>query len=524
LREFEHTFDEGLRRGLRRHHSNPRNNEALVKCLNTKPSERGLVPIDLVTYSVTDTNGAVSWPFPQMFRLSSIRGIAMGGPVCGYLDMLRSSSGTITERRGLFPLTWAVTGTDLSLDFNTSPCDENATNGIERDNTLTVGSNGSTGTFTTTDKLSRSCSYSFKAFSWAVVSHRANSSQNVVTLKVAHGDDATCPDAVTDTLELYSARGTYTCIERVESSDIFVIGYTDDANDGRLASISVSDAGVITKVDEREFEPTVGKFVDVFALSATVIAVTFNGSSGLTIGTVSIDGSGNLGSSWIDFLVIDAGAAAGATMCHLTGDCYVLAWEDRNMATITIDDDGNISNALVDNIQFDASNGDSTHIMHVGSSMVVVAYTGLNDDGYMKTFSIDGSGTITSTPLSTLEFDTSYAGHPRLEYVTGEVWVVAYTDSSTKGTVKSMTINATTGAISAVIDSLQFESVRITHHVDMAKARDDTAIMIVYADTNSQQKVIGFTCDDAGDIASAISDYVVWDGSWAGYMSIAMKR
>ena len=67
MKEFTFTFKEGLKKGLRKHHDNPRNEEALVTCLNAKPSESGLIPIVPVTYSAVSPP-TFSWPYPQMFQ------------------------------------------------------------------------------------------------------------------------------------------------------------------------------------------------------------------------------------------------------------------------------------------------------------------------------------------------------------------------------------------------------------------------------------------------------------------------
>ena len=73
MREFETVFAKGLKKGLREDDENPRNEEALVECLNTKPSEEGLIPIVPITTPMTVS---MSWPFPQVFD----RPIA--APVC----------------------------------------------------------------------------------------------------------------------------------------------------------------------------------------------------------------------------------------------------------------------------------------------------------------------------------------------------------------------------------------------------------------------------------------------------------
>ncbi len=67
MREFETTFREGLKKGLRKHHGSRRNTETLVECLNAKPSKRGLKPIVPVATPMTVT---MAWPFPQVFEVS----------------------------------------------------------------------------------------------------------------------------------------------------------------------------------------------------------------------------------------------------------------------------------------------------------------------------------------------------------------------------------------------------------------------------------------------------------------------
>ena len=57
MKEFEFTFDKGLRGGLRKHFSNPRNEQALVECHNLMPTEAGLEGHK----AVNDLNTSCSW-------------------------------------------------------------------------------------------------------------------------------------------------------------------------------------------------------------------------------------------------------------------------------------------------------------------------------------------------------------------------------------------------------------------------------------------------------------------------------
>ena len=58
MREFEFTFDEGLKHGLRRFANNPRNAQSLVECHNLAPNDQGLE----LHEAVTDLNATgVTW-------------------------------------------------------------------------------------------------------------------------------------------------------------------------------------------------------------------------------------------------------------------------------------------------------------------------------------------------------------------------------------------------------------------------------------------------------------------------------
>lgn len=148
MREFEFKFAKGLRRGLREEDDNPRNDEALVKCLNTKPTEEGLAPIVPVSYSV---DSVVSWPFPQVFEIPLFGSLCSSTTNVGYsgddpVPIAVSSTANVAITNGLPPFTWAVTGTGLSwLNAVTNT----------RSNTL-VASSGATGdgSWTVTDVCS----------------------------------------------------------------------------------------------------------------------------------------------------------------------------------------------------------------------------------------------------------------------------------------------------------------------------------------------------------------------------------
>lgn len=64
MRELEYAFDIGLKKGLRTHHKNPRNNQALVDCMNIKCTEDGPIPFE--PYANPFPDAEQYWPFPQI--------------------------------------------------------------------------------------------------------------------------------------------------------------------------------------------------------------------------------------------------------------------------------------------------------------------------------------------------------------------------------------------------------------------------------------------------------------------------
>jgi len=70
MREFEFTFEEGLRKGLRNEGVEPFKDHRLVELKNLRPSEFGLRPVETLTNPFSAT---FVWPFPQMMLLRELR-------------------------------------------------------------------------------------------------------------------------------------------------------------------------------------------------------------------------------------------------------------------------------------------------------------------------------------------------------------------------------------------------------------------------------------------------------------------
>ena len=296
MREFETTFAKGLKKGLREDDENPRNEEALVECLNVKPSEEGPIPVVPVEFSVTDANAAMAWPFPQVFDRPVAAAICDGITDVGYsgddpIVLEPNDTEDVTITNGLPPFTWAVTGTGLSWTYET-------TRG--RTNTLNAAATVGEGDWTVTDRCA----------------------------KTTGGDISpvlVCPSSVLNTLEFDTA-DCLTPMATHLDGNYYAVVYQSSDGDGWLRTFSISTAGVITAVDNWEFNTTNGADPTIYSISGTMylIAASANGTGSLY--TVVISDVGVITKSLVDTEALTDAKWAISTLVNITGNVYSVVW------------------------------------------------------------------------------------------------------------------------------------------------------------------------------------------------------
>lgn len=104
---------------------------------------------------------------------------------------------------------------------------------------------------------------------------------------------------------------------------------------------------------------------------------------------------GTIGSV-IDTLEFDTGNALYPKIISVTGDVYAVAYEgvdsDVWITTFAIDSVGDIG-AVLDSTEVSVSNAvEAGFILIPGTSIVTISYRGVDDDGFVSTFSIAGNG------------------------------------------------------------------------------------------------------------------------------------
>ena len=133
------------------------------------------------------------------------------------------------------------------------------------------------------------------------------------------------------------------------------------------------------------------------------------------------------------------------SIVQVDADTYVLAYagtedDDGYIATFTISSDGT-SITEVASLEHDTDYGTYNSLVQVDSDTYVLAYTGTDDDGYIKTFTISSDGT-TITEEASLEHDTGNGTYNSIVQVDADTYALAYTGTDDDGYLKTFTISA----------------------------------------------------------------------------------
>lgn len=163
----------------------------------------------------------------------------------------------------------------------------------------------------------------------------------------------------------------------------------------------------------------------------------------------------------VDTLQFDTGFNFTLDFIHISGDVYAVVYagpdNDGWLKTVTIDSDGNIGDTITDFLEFDTDYCYSPTIIHISGNVYAIAYCGPGYDGWLKTVTIEANGNIGSI-IDDFEFDGLRGSTPCIYYITGTTYAIAYSGDNNHGWLKILTIT-TGGLIGAVLASKDFDSV-----------------------------------------------------------------
>ena len=146
--------------------------------------------------------------------------------------------------------------------------------------------------------------------------------------------------------------------------------------------------------------------------------------------------------------------------------------------------------------------------------MFALAYAGVGNDGIIKTFKINSSGSSVAQKNDKTH-DTGKGLYNSLVHLSGTTYLLAYTSSSNNGVVKTFNISADGSTIAELGGKLTFDS-QGTHNT-LHRMSDNTAVL-AYSNPNLMIRTFNISTD--GATITSPQDKQVFTGT-AEYNSIA---
>ncbi len=307
-------------------------------------------------------------------------------------------------------------------------------------------------------------------------------------------------------------------------NNIYAIVYEDWSNDGWIKTVQIQNDGTLltSDIDSLEFDTSNGREPDLVHVSGQIYAIAYRGdSSDGYIATVQINADGTIENSVIDTYEFDSSACYYPEIIHISGTVFAIAYESNGnqgyITTVEINADGTIQDSIVDSYRFD-SNGAEPAIIQISSDVYAVAYSGGGSDGFLKTLQIATDGSISTTALDSLEFDTTACDFPDIIHIADDIYAISYVRSWWTGQVSTIQITDSGDITNSVIDTYEFES-SDAQYVDIEHVNQDI-YAIAYLAQGDDGLIKTLQIQSDGSITPSILDSFEYDSQTAFYPSL----
>lgn len=254
----------------------------------------------------------------------------------------------------------------------------------------------------------------------------------------------------------YIVAATYTPNIIKVAPNIFAIAYRDASVQGVVTTVGISDAGAIADLpaDPMTFDGTRALKPRIIHVTGDIFAIAYTGvdDDGWIV-AVDIDAAGTVTDPAAAAFEFEEADVSDCKILRINAGTYVLAFTNSGangkLVTVSIDPAGVIGDPILNDRVFEAGAASAMHIIHVSGNLFAIAYRGVADDGWLKTWEISETGVIAALKQDELEFDEEYGAFPAILHVSGNIYAIAYTSGATGGAVISVDIETVTAAAAA---------------------------------------------------------------------------
>ena len=356
----------------------------------------------------------------------------------------------------------------------------------------------------------------------------------LITVEIATNGQIT--DTVIDSFEFLTAKGKEPSILHI-SGNVYAVAYNDDQGAGNpkpgvLSTVEILVDGSIgaAVIDSLEFDAVQGKSPDMILVSDEMHAIAYagEGDDGF-LTTIGIEADGTITNtdtsgggdpptypnSVIDGYEFDTLDGKEPHIIHVSGNVYAIAYTGNDYAgtliTLEIEDDGQVTESIIDTLIYDSVKGKASFLFPISGTTYAIAYSGDDDDGFLKTVTISDAGVISDSVIDSLEFNAVKGKTPTVVPVSGDVYAIAYSGDDYVGTIITVEV-ATNGQITdSIIDTLVFDSVKgkEPHIIHVS----GNTYAVAYSGNDYAGTVISVEIATNGQITNTLIDSLVFDSS-----------
>jgi len=316
--------------------------------------------------------------------------------------------------------------------------------------------------------------------------------------------------AVIDSLNFDATTGGYPSIAKITDT-IYAIAYGGVGSDGWLCTAKINADGSIDNavIDTMEFNDTLGVKPSMVHVAGSIYAIAYYGpDADGWICTVKINDDGSIDDAVIDTFEFAPGTTDHPVLIKLAGNVFAIADTGPGfygfIYTLSITDAGAISDALIDTLKFEAGNCFNPRIIRVNAQVCAIVYEGPDLDGWLCTVPVTDAGGIGDAVIDTLEFDAAYAASPFIIHIAGTVFAIAYQNGTTDGVITTVTIAADGTIADLAIDAYTFTT--NTGGTPFVLPISGNVYVIGWTDTNNDLWLSTVTIAPDGTITEALVD------------------
>jgi len=272
--------------------------------------------------------------------------------------------------------------------------------------------------------------------------------------------------AVLGTLEFDIDNGEVPKLVHIDGI-VYAIAYRGPDVHGWIKTVTISADGATIAFagGSLEFDAAAGDMVDIIHVTGSVYAVAYRGVDGdgfIKAVTISADGTAiALAGGSLEF---DEGWCADPNIIHIANEVYAIAYTGSLnsgwIKAVTISADGATIALAGGGLEFDIGIGFYPGIVYVSGIVYAIAYYGADGDGWIKTITINNTGTTIDFVGGSLEFDEDFSRWADIILIANDVYAIAYAGPDTDGWIKTVTISADGATLALAGGWLEFDDFR----------------------------------------------------------------